>query len=55
MIESVSGADCIVFVNSPDGQQQLELAVRESVTVADITRLVRASAVSVVSLLANAN
>ena len=36
MIENVGNIACLVFVSSPEGEQQFELAVGESVTVTDI-------------------
>ena len=38
MIQNVGNVACIVFVTSPEGEQQFELAVGESVTVTDIAR-----------------
>ena len=49
MIENASNVDCLVFVNSPEGEQQFELAVGESVTVADISQPVEVSAVASVT------
>ena len=46
MIENVGDVDCLVFVSSPEGEQQFELAVGESVTVSDITKPIEVSAVS---------
>ena len=46
MIENVGNVDCLVFVSSPESQQQFELAVDESVTVTDITKPIEVSAVS---------
>ena len=45
-IENVGDVDCLVFVSSPEGEQQFELAVGESVTVSDITKPIEVSAVS---------
>jgi len=36
-IENLSGVDCIVYVRSPEGEQQFELDIGDSVTVTDIT------------------
>ena len=36
-IENRSGVDCIVYVRSPEGEQQFELDVGKSVTVTGIT------------------
>lgn len=46
MIENVGNVACLVFVSSPEGEQQFELAVGESVTVSDITKPIEVSAVS---------
>jgi len=45
MIENLSGVACIAFVNSPEGQQQFELAVGENVTITDISQPIEVSAV----------
>ena len=45
-IENAGDVDCLVFVSSPEGEQQFELAVGESVTVSDITQPIEVSAVS---------
>ena len=37
LIDSLSGVACIVFVRSPEGEQEFELAAGESVTVTGIT------------------
>jgi hypothetical protein len=46
MIENVSNVDCLDFVNSPEGEQQFELAVGESVTVTHLSQPIEVSAVS---------
>ena len=46
MIENVGNVACLVFVSSPEGEQQFELAVGESVTVIDISQPIEVSAVS---------
>ena len=46
MIENVGNVACLVFVSSPEGEQQFELAVGESVTVTDISRPIGVSAVT---------
>ena len=46
MIENASNVDCLVFVNSPEGEQQFELAVGESVTVTHLSQPIEVSAVS---------
>ncbi len=46
VIENVGSVDCVVFVRSPDGEQQFELATGESVTVTNISRPIEVSAVS---------
>ena len=47
MIENVGSVACLVFVNLPEGEQQFELAVGESVTVSDITEPIEVAAVKV--------
>ena len=46
MIQNVGNVDCLVFVNSPESEQQFELAVGESVTVTGIAQPIEVSAVS---------
>ena len=46
MIENVGNVACLVFVNSPEGEQQFELAVDESVTVTNISHPIKVSTVS---------
>jgi len=46
MIENVGNVACLVFVSSPEGEQQFELAVGESVTVTDLSQPIEVSAVS---------
>ena len=46
MIDNVGNVDCLVFVNSPEGEQQFELAMGQSVTVTDISQPIEVSAVS---------
>ena len=46
MIENVGNVDCLVFVSSPEGEQQFELTVGESVTVTDIPKPIEVSAVT---------
>ena len=46
MIENVGNVACLVFVNSPEGEQQFELAVGENVTVTDISQPIEVSAVT---------
>ena len=47
MIENVGDVDCLVFVNSPEGEQQFELAVGQDTTVAAMSQPTEVSAVSV--------
>ena len=49
MIQNVGDVACLVFVSSPEGEQQFELAVSESVTVTDISQPIEVSAVSSVT------
>ena len=45
MIENVGNVACLVFVNSPEGEQQFELAVGESVTVTNISQPIEVAGV----------
>jgi hypothetical protein len=45
MIENVGNVDCLVFVNSPEGEQQFELAVGQNTTVTGISQPIEVSAV----------
>ena len=45
MIENVGNVDCVVFVDSPEGEQKFELAVGDSLTVPDISQPIKVSAV----------
>jgi hypothetical protein len=38
MIENMGNVDCLVFVNSPEGEQQFELAVGQNTTVPVISQ-----------------
>lgn len=46
VIQNVGNIPCLVFVSSPEGEQQFELAVGENVTVTDITKPVDVAATS---------
>ena len=46
VVKNVCDVDRIVFVTSPEGKQQFELAVGENVTVRDISQPIEVSAVS---------
>ena len=46
IIQNVGNVACLVFVNSPEGEQQFALTVGESVTVSDISPHIEVSAVS---------
>jgi len=46
MIENVGNVACLVFVSSPEGEQQFELAVGENITLTDISQPIEVSAVS---------
>jgi len=46
MIENVGNVACLVFVSSPEGEQQFELAVGENVKVTDISQPIEVSAVT---------
>lgn len=45
MIENVGSVACLVFVSSPEGEQQFELAVGQNTTVTGISQPVEVSAV----------
>jgi hypothetical protein len=46
IVENVGSVDCIVFVNSPDSQQEFELEVGESQLIRDIVKPIEVLAVS---------
>ena len=46
VIENTGTADCIAIVTSPEGEQQFELTVGESVTVTNISQPIEVSAVT---------
>jgi len=46
MIENSGNIDCLVFVNSPKGEQQFELAVDEIATFTNISQPTNVSTVS---------
>ena len=46
IIQNVGNIPCLVFVSSPEGEQQFELTVGENVTVTDISHLIQVSATS---------
>lgn len=46
MIQNVGNVDCLVFVSSPEGEQQFELAVGQNTTVTGISQPIEVSAVS---------
>jgi hypothetical protein len=45
MVENVGSVDCLVFINSPEGEQQFELAVGQNTTVTGISQPIEVSAV----------
>jgi hypothetical protein len=45
-IENVGDVDCLVFVTSPEGEQQFELTVGQNTTVTGISQPIEVSAVS---------
>jgi len=47
IIENVGDVDCLVFVTSPEGEQQFELAVGQNRTVTGVSQPVEVSAVKV--------
>ena len=46
MIQNLGNIPCLVFVSSPDGVQQFQLAAAEKVTVIDITEPIDIAATS---------
>ena len=46
IIQNVGNVACLVFVSSPEGEQQFELAVGANVTVSDITKPIDVAATS---------
>jgi hypothetical protein len=46
VIQNVGSVACLVFVNSPDGEQQFELAVGQNTTVTGISQPIEVSMVS---------
>ena len=46
IIQNIGNVACVVFVNSPEGVQQFEVAVGKNVTVTDISQPVDVSATS---------
>lgn len=46
IVENVGNVDCLVFINSPEGEQQFELAIGDNVTVTDVSQPIGVSAVS---------
>jgi hypothetical protein len=46
IIQNVGNVACLVFVNSPEGEQQFELAIGKNVTVIGISRPIDVSAVA---------
>lgn len=48
IIENVGNVDCLVFVNSPEGEQQLELVVGQITTVTGILQPIEVSVVSII-------
>ena len=46
MVRNLGDIDCLVFVNSPEGEQQFELAVGQNRMVTGISQPVEVSAVS---------
>jgi hypothetical protein len=46
IIENTGTVSCIAIVASPEGQQQFELAIGQSITVTDISHPIQVSAVA---------
>jgi len=46
IIQNVGNVPCLIFVSSPEGVQQFQLAVAENVTVTDITKPIDVAATS---------
>ena len=47
VIENVGNVNCIVFVNSPEGEQQFELTIGQNETVTGISQPIEVSAISI--------
>jgi len=45
MIQNVGNIDCLVFVSSPEGEQQFELGAGQNTTVTGISQPIEVSAV----------
>lgn len=46
IIQNIGNIPCLIFVSSPEGVQQFQLAVAEKVTVTDITKPIDIAATS---------
>jgi hypothetical protein len=46
MVENVGSVDCLVFVNSPESEQQFQLAVGQNTTVTGTSQPIEVAAVS---------
>lgn len=46
IIQNAGNVACAVFVSSPEGEQQFELAADENITITDISQPIEVSAVS---------
>ena len=46
IIQNVGNVPCLIFISSPEGVQQFQLAVAENVTVTDITKPIDIAATS---------
>ena len=46
MVKNLSNVDCLVFVNSPQGEQQFELAVGQNTTVTRVSQPIEVPAVT---------
>ena len=51
IIQNVGNIPCLIFVSSPEGVQQFQLAVAEKVTVADITKPINVAATSQMTII----
>ena len=45
-VQNVGNVDCLVSVNSPEGEQQFELAIGQNTTVTGISQPIEVAAVS---------
>ncbi len=52
-IDNLGNIDCLVFINSPDGEQRFELAIDQSLVIMNISKPVEVSAVCKQTIILN--